>query len=171
MRTGREVLLLAALWASGCGPGGTPRGTLAATWTGADTGSISGPATAVWCSRSRWIEITLVQADTGIGIALFPEALLTDGAYPIRPAGPDSVRRPRSAVAARWYTEQAIAGFRGESGSVSAELAGQRVTGRVEALLRAYDRGDTLRFAATFVGVPIRRDQPRCPPAAAGDSV
>ena len=142
-RLGRATLA-AFLILSLAGCHAEPRGgRLEASWIGSDSGHFAAPAKAAWCPVAGRLEVTAIQEDAGFGIALYPAGELVDGEYPVidsaadsvtdsvavspPDSGTDSIARPSASGAYRNFTEQVVAGFQGDSGSVSVTHKGGRV--------------------------------------------
>lgn len=140
-------VLAALLAACGASPG---EGELSASWTGADTGKVSAPPTAVWCRDANRLEVTLVQGDLGVGLVLYPADSQLAGEYPAFDPGADTVARPSAAAAVRWFTEQAIEGYQSDSGAIALDAEGPRLSGRFGFRLRSLDGLKKVRLTGTL---------------------
>ena len=147
VRRPRPVLAAAAALALvlGACARARPGPRLHVEWIGADTGRFSGPATASWCPVARRLEVRGVKDDLGFGLVVYPESLLVPGEYPVFDPGIDTVHRPGSAGAARWFTEQIVAGFQSDSGGVQVLESGAAVRLRFGFRMRSLTGEDTLR--------------------------
>ena len=86
--------------AAGCWGSAQPvlKGRFDARWTGPDTGQVSAPGTAEWCSEGRLLEIRAVHGDTAIAMVLYPLDTVQADTYRIMPpSGADSLA-PSAAV-------------------------------------------------------------------------
>jgi len=104
-------------------------GSFTASWVGADTGKLSGRPRAVFCAGENLLELTAVQGDVGVGLAVYPSAELASGPYDGFDPGIDSVRRPGVTGAARWFTEREIAAYQSDWGSLQLVARGPAVAG------------------------------------------
>ncbi len=139
-----------------------PAGTLELTWTGSDTGKLSGPAVAEWCDSLDLLELRAIRGDTGIALLLYPSdsAATRDsvpaGEYPVVPPQRAATSRPAAAIAMRWFAETSIRGFRGEGGSVVLESTGRAPSaGRFSAELLSATEGSRLTIAGSFKGLTV----------------
>jgi hypothetical protein len=147
-----------ALTLSGCqkAQGGT--GRLEARWTGGDSGKIAGPARALWCPEDSLVKLTVIQGDAGFGLALYPLDTLISSLFEISHPH-DSTSRPRAAIAVRWFTDQVIAGYLGDSGTVTVTRRDSTFDGQLDAYLRSASGNKTIRLTGAFRGVRLR-DRP-----------
>lgn len=137
---GAAVVLAAA----GCAKGrGGPR--LTASWSGSDTGKVSVAPTVIWCPVASRLEVKGVREDVGFGLVLYPQSELAAGDYPAFDPGLDSVRRPGSSGAARWFTQQEIIGYQSDSGSVALNKSTDGVQLKFRFRLRSLNGKDTIR--------------------------
>lgn len=149
---GPAAVLPALALLAACGaPAG--EGRLRAAWIGADTGEVSAPATVVWCRDASRLEVTMVREDLGIGFVLYPADTLLTGEFPAFDPGADTVVRPSAAAAVRYFTEQAIAGYQSDSGTITLEAQGSRLSGSFGFRLRALDNLNKLRLTGTLTGM------------------
>ncbi len=139
---------LAALLAA-CGAS-AGKGELSASWIGADTGKVSASPVTVWCRDAQRLEVTLVQDDFGIGFVLYPVDTLLAGEFPVFNPGTDTVVRPAVAAAVRWFTEQAIDGYRSDSGAMVLETTGARLSARFGFRLQSLDGAKRIRLTGTL---------------------
>ena len=143
-------------------------GHLEANWSGPDGGKISAPASAEWCGATRLLEIRAVQGDTGIALALYPKDTLAAGRYRIMDPLKAESLPPAAGVALRWFTQNAVKGVQGDTGTVfldrspSGELGGSLTAGARSVV-------DTQRVAikGTFQGLTIH-PSPGCVPPGKG---
>ncbi|HEU5170625.1 MAG TPA: hypothetical protein VFU46_08800 [Gemmatimonadales bacterium] len=164
-RTARGVVLLLGL--VGCGPasGSGPHGRIEVSWRGADSGAMSAPATALWCPGERFVEITGTRGDTGIGIALHPTDSVVPGVYPV--ARPDSTPPPPpwSAVGLRLLARTSVAGYQGDSGTVTVEPApAGRLAARFAVVAQAVGVTGRVTVRGRLDGVPVHRGGAECTP-------
>lgn len=156
------LLLLLA----GCpgGPGAETRSArLDVEWTGADSGHLSGPATAEWCDTLKVLQIQALAGDSGVAIALYPVDSIRPDSYPVLlPSKADSVP-PAAAVALRYFAETAVKGYQGDSGRVLLrDTVGGRLSGRFSASLKSATDGSRLRAGGVFHDVPVVRARRGC---------
>jgi hypothetical protein len=131
-------------------------GHLEAKWSGPEGGRISAPASAVWCGARRLLEIRAVQGDTGIALALYAKDTLVAGRYRVMDPLKAESLPPAAGIALRWFTQNAVKGFQGDTGTVfldrspSGELGGS-VTAGVRSVI------DTQRVVVggTFQGLTV----------------
>lgn len=116
----RLALAVAVVVAAACDPAGR-RGTLTAHWgSGADSASITMPATATWCPQPIRYDIRAFVGDTAFGMAVYPvDTVALSGGYSVMAPGGSVQIRPAAAVALRWMGKVEIQGWWGDSGSVS----------------------------------------------------
>lgn len=148
---GRAALAIMIAACAGREPRTPDAPRLELQWTGADTGRMSGPATAEWCGALRVVQIDAVAGDTGIAIALYPRDSIRPDSYPVlRPEQAESVPSA-AAVALRYFAETAVKGYQGDSGRVllSVTPAG-RLSGRFSAALKSASDGTRLHAAGAF---------------------
>jgi hypothetical protein len=151
--------LVVLLTLNGCRKTQGAAGRLEARWTGADSGKIAGSARALWCPEDTLLKLTVVRGDAGFGLALYPLDTLGSGLFEV--SNPrDSASRPRAAVAVRWFTDQAIAGYQGDSGTVTVTRRDSMLDGQLDASMHATSGVKAIRLTGTFRGVPVRG----CPP-------
>lgn len=152
------VLVLALGWACRDTPVQKNRtGRLEAAWAGADSGKISGAATAEWCGVRRLLEIRAVQGDTGLALALYPAETLAAGVYRVvDPAKADSVP-PAAGVALRWLAQTTIQGLQGDSGTVVLERSGAgELSGVLTAKARSVVNGERVTVTGSFRNLVVR---------------
>jgi hypothetical protein len=144
-----------------CNPAGR-RGTLTAHWgSGADSVSLTFPATATWCPAPSRYDVRAVGGDTAFGMAVFPaDTAALSGSYSvIVPGGPVQVR-PAAAVALRWMGKVEVQGWWGDSGSVaftSSALGGLSGSGKARLVSNlGPDSVTPLRFS--FRGLRVKTD-------------
>lgn len=166
-------MLLISLGAA-CRPaarGTTDSGRLDLEWTGSDPGRISGPATAEWCATRRMLEVRAVQSDTGVALALYPGETLAAGEYRVvDPVKAESVP-PSAGVALRWFAENAVKGFQGNSGTVTLERSKSgQLSGDVIAEGRSVVDTQEVAITGTFRDLNVRRQSRGCaaPPGGTG---
>jgi hypothetical protein len=139
-------------------------GHLEAEWSGSDRGKISAPASAEWCGARRLLEIRAVQGDTGIALALYVKDTLTAGRYlVVDPLKAESLP-PAAGVALRWFTQSAVKGFQGATGTVFLELPESgELAGNVTARARSVVDTQWVAVKGTFEGLTVR-PSPGCFP-------
>ena len=143
-------------------------GHLEAKWSGPDGGKISAPASAEWCPAKRILEIRAVQGDTGIAFALYPGDTLIAGRYRVADPLKAESLAPAAGIALRWFTQNAVKGFQGDTGTVfldrspSGELGGSVAAGARSVI-------DTQRVSirGTFQGLTVH-PSPGCVPPGKG---
>ena len=125
-------------------------------WTGADTGRMTGPASAEWCGVLRVLQISGVAGDTGVAIALYPRDSIRPDSYPVvRPERAESVP-PASGLALRYFAETAVKGYQGDSGRVLLDVAADgRLSGRLSGALKNANDGSRLHAAGTFSNLRV----------------
>ncbi len=159
----RRVSWAALLWACSRAQSGSPSGRLRVSWTGADSGRFEAPAAGGWCASQHRLEVTAVRGDTGFGLVIYPIDTLTPGAYPAFDAADSMVTRPGAAVAARWFTETTIQGYRADSGTVSVSLGSRAVGGQFSVHMLEVAGGKVLKLQGTFGGVSRGTATEGCP--------
>jgi hypothetical protein len=137
-------------------------GHLEAKWSGSDGGKISAPASAEWCAARRLLEIRAVQGDTGFALALYPRDTLVAGRYRvIDPLKAESLP-PAAGVALRWFTQNAVKGFQGDTGTVFLDRSPSgELGGSVSAGARSVVDTQRVTVKGTFEGLTVRRS-PGC---------
>jgi hypothetical protein len=167
-RVVRFIVLLFSLFllTEGCraAPDRTPdAGHLEVEWTGSVRSRISGPATAQWCGLRRLLEIQTVQGDTGIALALYPAETLAVGTYRVvDPIKAESIP-PAAGIALRWLAQNAVQGFRGDSGTVELERStGGLLSGTVKARARSVVDTQRVAITGTFRGLTARPESLGC---------
>jgi hypothetical protein len=144
----------------------TDKARLEVQWNGSTGGRIGGAAVAGWCAERRVLQISLVQGDTGLALALYPDRALRDGVYPVvDPIRAESMA-PAAGVAVRWLTRTTVQGFQGDSGRVSLERgATGRLSGQVHARARSVVDTQRIRLSGTFRDLIVVQDTLGCDPA------
>lgn len=137
-------------------------GRLEATWIGADTGKLKVRAHAIWCAPGRLLELTGVDSDAGMGLAVYPTDSLASGPYAAFNPAKDTLHRPAVAVGVRWYTETEIKGYQSDSGALSLTRRDKTLEGSIDARMHATTSPETIRVTGTFSGVPVTLDSTRC---------
>ncbi|HEU5155354.1 MAG TPA: hypothetical protein VFU03_11530, partial [Gemmatimonadales bacterium] len=74
----------------------------------------------------------------------------------------DSLKRPRTAVGIRWFTETQIKGYQGDSGGLKLSWREGKLDGTLDAKLHAATTPETIRVTASFHRVPVVTDSTRC---------
>jgi hypothetical protein len=135
-------------------------------WNGAKSGSIEGTAIAGWCADQKVLQISLIQGDTGIALALYPDQALGNGVYPVvDPIRAESMP-PAAGVAVRWLTQTTVQGFQGDSGRVNLERSATgRLSGQVHARARSIVDTQRIRLSGTFRNLIVEQDTAGCSPA------
>ena len=154
-----SVSLLIACHGSAAGPSA---GRLQAKWAGSDSGKLNAKAHATWCAPDRLLEIIGVDSDAGMGLAIYPSDSLAEGDFPVADPRLDSLKRPRTTVGIRWFTETQIKGYQGDSGGLKLTRRERVLDGALEAKLHAAGTPETIRVSASFRGVPLVSDSSRC---------
>jgi len=132
-------------------------GHLETKWSGPDGGKISAPASAEWCAARRLLEIRAIQGDTGVALALYPKDTIVAGRYRVTaPAKAESLP-PAAGVALRWFTQNAVKGFQGDTGTVFLDRSPNGDLGG-SVLASALSVSDTQRVTlkGTFEGLTVR---------------
>jgi hypothetical protein len=139
------------------------RAHLDVRWSGSAPGKISGPATAVWCSPRRLLEIRAVQGDTGIALALYPGDTIAAGQYRVvDPAKAESLP-PAAGVALRWLTQATVQGFQADSGVVELDRSAAGVlSGRVKIRARSVVDTQKVSVTGTFEGLTVGPEARGC---------
>ena len=156
-RSGSRLLLAIPL-AAGCWGSAQPvlKGRFDARWTGPDTGQVSAPGTAEWCSEGRLLEIRAIHGDTAIAMVLYPlDTVQADTYRVVPPRGADSLA-PSAAVALRFFSPTAIKGYQGDSGSVVLRRSKSgELSGSVEARSRSVLNGELLTITGRFQDIVV----------------
>lgn len=174
MRSSRLGLALLLALAGACrAPAGvkTQAGHLEASWSGADTGKISAPATAEWCEPQRLLEIRAIRGDTGVALAIYPGVVLSADTYRVvAPKGADSVV-PSARVALRWFGATAINGFQGDSGTVVVERTDSgELSGTMAARASSVSNSQRVMVTGKFRNLNVVDQLRGCVPDSASDA-
>src|SRR5262249_12058119 len=139
-------------------------GRITATWTGAEKGSMSASAAAVWCSATRTAQLTAVVGDTGIGILIHPADSLVPGRYPVMQPGDARTKAPAAAIGLRLINPTSVAGYQSQTGALILERVElTRISGRFDATARsATGAAGTVRVSGRLVNVPLARRGAKC---------
>ena len=172
MRRFGTGLLLGTFLAVACGgPEEEPThtGHLEARWTGSDSGRLSAPATAEWCSERRLLEIRAMQGDTGFAMVLYPlDTVEADTYRVVPPEGADSMA-PSAALALRVFSPSAIKGYQGDSGTVVLQRSRSgELSGIMEARSRPVLRTEPINISGKFSDLVVTPQTRGCaaePPA------
>jgi hypothetical protein len=103
--------------------------------------------------------VQAIRNDVAFGVVVYPDSVLVPGEYAVFDPGVDTVRRPGAAAAARWFTEQIVAGFQSDSGMVEILETAPTVRIRFGLRLRSLTGTDTLRAE----GQAVRLAPESCP--------
>jgi hypothetical protein len=159
----RSVLLF--VLGSCAGPPASDSGEahLEVQWTGSRDGAIEGAAAAGWCAEQKILQISLVQGDTGVALALYPDQAIGNGVYPVvDPIRAESVP-PAAGVALRWLTQTTVQGFQGDSGRVNLERSATgRLSGQIHARARSIVDTQRIRLRGTFRDLIMVQDTLGC---------
>jgi hypothetical protein len=132
-------------------------GHLEAKWSGTDGGKISAPASAEWCAARRLLEIRAVQGDTGIALALYPKDTLVAGRYRVMAPIKAESLPPAAGIGLRWFTQNAVKGFQGDTGTVFLDRSPSgELGGSVSAGARSVVDTQRVTVKATFEGLTVR---------------
>lgn len=138
---------------------------LQAEWSGSTGGRIAGDATAEWCPARRLLEIRAIEGDTGIALALYPSDTLAAGKYRVMDPAKAQASPPAAGVALRWFGQNAVEGFQGDSGWVELERAPSgRLSGTMEARVRSVNDAKRLTLTGRFQDVKIAAESRGCLP-------
>lgn len=138
-------------------------GQLKASWTGADTGQVSGFAVAEWCEDQRRLEIRTIKGDTGLALAVFPEVVLSPDTYRVVAAGSKDSAPPTARVALRWFAATAINGFQGDSGTVVLEQTDSgQLKGQLAARVSSVSNSDRVTVTGEFENLAVIRQARGC---------
>jgi hypothetical protein len=134
-----------------------------AHWTGADTGSLHGTATARWCAESRFGELLGVGGDTGIAIAIRHADSLGAGRYPaVLPDSADTTAASAT-VALRLLGRTSVTGYQSDSGWVTLErLADNRLAARFDVKAKVLGAVGRIHLRGGAAGVPIALGGEEC---------
>ena len=132
-------------------------GTLDATWTGAEQGSLRSTAVAQWCPERRFAEILAVHGDTGVAIALRDVDSIRPGRYAaVLPDSADTTAASAT-VALRFLSRTSITGFRSDSGQVTVTRARDGTLGvEFQVRARAPEAAPRIDLRGRAAGVPVR---------------
>ena len=132
-------------------------------WTGSNGGNLEGTAVAEWCADRKVLQITLVQGDTGIALALYPKNALGNGMYPVVAPVTAESTPPAAGVAVRWVTQTTVQGFQGDSGRVNLQRSATgRLSGQVEARARSVVDTQRIRLSGNFRDLSVVPDTLGC---------
>jgi hypothetical protein len=144
--------------------GSSSAGRLEAAWTGADTAKFDAPVTGLWCSGERFLELSAVQADTGIGLVLYPTDSLVAGDYPLFDPRGGTVTRPGAVVASRWFSQTLIKGYQSDSGMVTLRFSPSRkLSGQFGGRLHTVQGSGVLQLRGGFSEVRLGSSPLSCP--------
>lgn len=164
----RRLLLVFLLGSvSGCrggsGPEAAPTGGLALEWSGKISGHFVAPATALWCARDSLLEVMAASHDTAAGFNLLPSDTLVAMGYSVFSAQVFTPFRPQANLALRFLRETELKAFESLSGTIQVtRLAGGRISGTLEALLRQQGGADSVRVTGRFREVAIAAASSAC---------
>jgi hypothetical protein len=161
----QRTVLLVYVFAHACIPAESTSGpaVLEAHWTGADSGSMRGGATALWCPDSRFAELLGLQGDTGVAIAIRGLDSLAPGQYPaVLPDSADS-GSASATVALRFLSRTAVSGYQSDSGTVTLERdSAGRLGARFQVRARVLGAAARIRLHGTASAVSAERDGEEC---------
>ena len=136
------VLAIAACKRSGT----AAHGELVASWSGSDTGRVVAGARTSWCPVARRLEVLATKDDRGFGLVLYPvQDSIAPGTYPGFDPGVDTVHRPGSAGAVRWFAERSVVAYQSDSGSIQAERGDRGLELTFGFRMRSLNGRDTIR--------------------------
>lgn len=156
-RLGLMVLLVLI---AACSKEKGARGRLEVGWTGPDTGALNVPATAQWCPADSALEISGIEGDSGVAVAIFPADTMKPGVYPAGPPG-EGMARPRAGIALRRFGENLILGYYSMSGTVTVD-SGSPLNGSLQATLKSVNTGDQVNVTGSFRGLVIEPGDAMC---------
>jgi len=136
---------------------------LEVSWTGKDSASIAGTATARWCGLLRVLEVRLVRGDTGVAVAIYPVRTPAPAAYRVMaPAKAESLP-PAAAIAVRWLGQSVVQGFQGESGQVVLQRSSAGFfSGRLKARARSVVDTQHITLNGSFRDLILTPDSLGC---------
>ena len=136
----------------------TADGTLEASWRDSlGTAQISAPAEARWCARDTLLELIAVRNDTVVGLALLTRDSLKAEGFPLFQPSIFAPWRPQATAALRVFNENTLRSFQSMWGRVQlTEVAGNRVSGTLDAHLKNFSGPDSLHVTGRFTRVPVR---------------
>jgi hypothetical protein len=149
------LLIIAACSKEREGPG-----RLEVGWTGTDSGRLNVAATAQWCPVDSTLEITGIEGDSGVAVAIFPVDTIRPGVYPAGAPG-QGMARPRAGVAFRRFGENLILGYYSMSGTVTVD-SGFPLHGSLQATLKSVNTGDQVNLSGGFRGLAVEPGGPMC---------
>jgi len=160
--------LVGLLLVAACDKSGSQRlqaGRLDARWTGPDSGKISAPAAAEWCADRLLLEIQAIQGDTGLALVLYTrDSIGADSYRVVAPSRADS-SHPSASLALRLFSQTAVKGFQGDSGTVILERSGSGpLSGSVSARARSVLNADQIRLRGRFDRVAVIPQVRGCAP-------
>ena len=129
-------------------------------WTGADTGKLNFPATAQWCPADTALEVSGIEGDSGVAVAIFPADTIAPGVYPVGAPG-QGLARPRAGVALRRFGENLILGYYSLSGTVTVDT-GSPLHGALQATLKNLNSGEQVNVTGSFRGLAIEPGTAMC---------
>jgi hypothetical protein len=146
--------LILSVIIAGCGPRDDHNpGRIDVRWTGADSGRLTFPGTAHWCAQDTTLEIIAQRGDSGVGLVIFPADSLKTGSSPVT-LPTDSMSRPRSGLALRWFGETLITGFYSQAGATTVTSI-RPLAGSIQASLKSVVDGRTIEVRGTFSGFTV----------------
>jgi hypothetical protein len=138
-------------------------GTIEAHWAGADTGALSGVATARWCAEPRFGEVLGVRGDTGIAIAIRRADSFVPGRYAaVLPDSADT-SAASATVALRFLGRTTVSGYQSDSGTVTLERdATGRLGAQFDVRARAVGAVGTIALRGRAAAMPVARGGEEC---------
>ena len=118
------------------------------------------PAVANWCPKSRIAEIEAVSVDTGFAIALRENDAVTKGPHPVfAPAPALQAPKPSASAAFRWLRmtdkDTQVVAYRSTGGHVDLTEIGVTLSGSVLLSLRETASNDSIVVRGRFAGLKV----------------
>jgi hypothetical protein len=136
------------------------RGRIELGWTGADTGKLNLPAAAQWCPADTALEVSGIEGDSGVAVAIFPADTIAPGVYPV--AAPcQGWARARAGIALRRFGENLILGYYGLSGTVTVD-SGSPLHGALQATLKNLNTMEQENVTGRYRGLAIEPGPTMC---------
>lgn len=141
--------------------GAAPKpGTIVLKIQGRFPATMTIPAIANWCPKSRIAEIEAVSVDTGFAVALRENDAVTKGPHPVfAPVQALQAPKPSATAAFRWLRmtdkDTQVVAYRSTGGRVDLTEIGATLSGSVLLSLRETTTNDSIVVRGRFAGLKV----------------
>jgi hypothetical protein len=157
------ILVCASVLACARSDATRERSVLEARWSGGDSGSFRGVATARWCTEAGFGELLGVRGDTGVAIALRHADSFAPGRYPAVPPDSADTSRPSATVGLRFLSRTSVTGYQSDSGWVTFDRdAAHRLGASFQVRARVVGGVASVRLEGRATAVPVERGGEAC---------